>query len=176
MRRRTWHCTYVLDRLLSLQLGRPCAIRNRDCSVKLPSRLDDMEFDVEADNIPLRGDEAQAGDYFISVISFSHVVGQVMHELYCPSISMSSDLMLGSIERLDAEILYWRSQLPRKLRFDLGHAFEKSIMYKRQVSAPSRVLLSYPLTSPAKHACCQIPPLTRLNPSTASLPTVASGW
>lgn len=176
MRRRTWYCTYVLDRLLSLQLGRPSAIRNRDYTVQLPSRLDDARFDVEADCIPAPGDGPQAGDYFLSVIQFSHVVGHVMRDLYRPSMLRSADLLLATIDRLDGDILQWRSQLPRTLRFDLGHAFEKSITLKRQVSIPFLILQKYILTILAEYARHKISSSACFNPSIASLPSMASRW
>ena len=131
-RRRTWHSLYVLDRLLSLQLGRPAAIRNRDCEVELPSRLDDGEFDIPRDSVPKdAGAEAEPCDYFIAVIRFSRVLGHVI-DIYRPRMADYSEEMLARTERLDAELLSWRAQLPRWLRFDRGHTFERSASLKRQ--------------------------------------------
>ena len=132
-RRRTWYSLYVLDRLLSLQLGRPSAIRNRDCGVPMPSRLDDTEFDVTQDTIPKQSEcEPKSGDYFIAVIKFSVILGHVMRDVYRPSVTDYSEAMLARTDRLDAELLAWRTQLPRWLRFDRGHTFERSSMLKRQ--------------------------------------------
>lgn len=41
MRRRTWWTIYVLDRSLSLELGRPVLIDDFDCDVSLPAGVDD---------------------------------------------------------------------------------------------------------------------------------------
>jgi hypothetical protein len=43
-----------------------------------------------------------------------------------------SENMLQRTDRLDAELLSWKNQLPRWLRFDLGHTFERSAVLKRQ--------------------------------------------
>ena len=133
-RRRVWHSAYVLDRLLSLQLGRPSAIRNRDCNVRLPSHIDDTEFDLAADRVPDEDTSSgpKSGDYFIAVIKFSEIVGHVMRDLYRSSTADYSDDMLSRTDRLDAELSNWRMQLPRWLRFDRGHTFERSAVLKRQ--------------------------------------------
>ncbi|KAK1749996.1 putative transcriptional regulatory protein [Echria macrotheca] len=41
MRRRTWWTMYILDRSLSLELGRPTLIDDSDCDVSLPAGVDD---------------------------------------------------------------------------------------------------------------------------------------
>lgn len=133
LRRRTWYSMYVLDRLLSLQLGRPPAIRNRDCSVRLPSRIDDSEFDLVLNQVRKGTNrESSTGDYFIHVIKFSMIIGHVIRDIYRPFMTDYSDDMLARTDRLDAELLEWRKQLPRSLRFDRGHTFESSAVLRRQ--------------------------------------------
>ena len=133
MQRRTWHSLYVLDRLLSVQLGRPSAIRNQDCTVRLPSRLDDAEFDVSRDKISQsQSDSPKTGDYFIAVIKLSAILRHVERDVYRPSSMDYSEDMLQRTNRLDAELLSWKNQLPRWLRFDLGHTFERSAVLRRQ--------------------------------------------
>jgi Fungal specific transcription factor domain len=135
--RRTWYSMYVLDRLLALQLGRPMAIHEADFHVDVPCMDDLSPF------VPLgtprdhsrESEEMMMMCYFIEVIKFSHIVGLVIHELYRPSqIDTSPDQMLHSAADLDQRLSEWKTQLPRHLRFDLGHLFEKSISFKRQVS------------------------------------------
>lgn len=73
-------------------------------------------------------------DYFLEVIRFSHIVGQVIRGLYRPSqIDQSPDQLLHCASGLDQRLAHWKANLPRHLRFDLGHTFEKSISFKRQV-------------------------------------------
>ncbi|KAL4807475.1 hypothetical protein BDV18DRAFT_158694 [Aspergillus unguis] len=127
--RRTWYSMYVLDRLLALQLGRPMAIHEPDFQVELPSTTDESPFNPGTS-------DASSGhmmDYFLAVIRFSHIIGLVVREIYRPSqIDTSPDQMLHITAALDTRLTEWKLRLPRHLRFDLGHTFEKSVSFKRQ--------------------------------------------
>ncbi|RKL46987.1 hypothetical protein BFJ72_g2724 [Fusarium proliferatum] len=91
-RRRAWYSIYVLDRLLSLQLGRPPAIHDQDCSVALPSRRADNEIDWTSDAMDPPEESPSVGDYFIAVIDFSQIVGCVLHDIYGPRDDSSMSL------------------------------------------------------------------------------------
>jgi hypothetical protein len=133
--RRTWYAMYVLDRLLALQLGRPIAIHEEDYCVNLPSESEETAclFDGEAHRVPL-DKKPSSIDYFVSVIKFSKILGQVISDLYRPSqVALDPDRMLLSTSILDERLTKWKLSLPRHLRFDLGHTFENSMIFKRQV-------------------------------------------
>ncbi len=132
-RRRVWYCIYVLDRLVSLQLGRPPAIHEGYFNVPLPSRLGDSDIDWDGDDIPSNFEGPSTGDYHIALISFSDIISQILRDL-C-SVRATHDLAakLLKTKELDRQLLNWKYSLPRTLRFDLGHAFEKSFIFKRQV-------------------------------------------
>ena len=160
LRRRTWYSLYVLDRLLALQLGRPVGIHTGDFDVEMPSQ-DEMEtLTTSSDHpSPSRSNEEEETDgreegqqvgsisksagreerasfmeYFLNVIQFSHILGRVIKELYHPTqVESSPESMLLSTASLDQSLREWKLNLPRHLRFDLGHTFEKSIIFKRQV-------------------------------------------
>lgn len=134
-RRRVWYSIYVLDRLVSLQLGRPPAICDGNFNVRLPSRQSDTDL-VDLTSQSDGHFEYWAGDYFIALIEFSKIIGKVFNRLYGPSKLDDAASTLSTIDRLNFELLQWRSNLPRNLRFDLSHTFEKSTVYKRQVSDP----------------------------------------
>jgi hypothetical protein len=121
---------YVLDRLLSLQLGRPPAIHDEDCHVSLPSRLDDadIEWESEAPELSAPGQPTK-GDYFLYVIRLSGIIGSVLRDQRRHSLEGG----LARTASLDEQLLNWKRSLPRPLRFDFGHAFEPSIVFKRQV-------------------------------------------
>ncbi|EGU78122.1 hypothetical protein FOPG_12956 [Fusarium oxysporum f. sp. conglutinans race 2 54008] len=131
-RRRTWYSIYVLDRLLSLQLGRPPAIHDEDCSVALPSRRADDEIDWTSNTIDPATEGPSAGDYFISVIGFSRIVGCVLRDIYGPAHSRPTPKMILSTQTLDHRLIEWKLSLPRKLRFDLGHSFDQNNTFRRQ--------------------------------------------
>ncbi|RSL64722.1 hypothetical protein CEP54_004610 [Fusarium duplospermum] len=130
-RRRIWYSIYVLDRLLSLQLGRPPAIHDEDCSVPMPSRRGDNEIDWTSNIIePVEG--PSTGDYFVAVIEFSRIVGRVLSDIYGPAHERPTAEMMICTQVLDRQLVEWKMNLPRKLRFDLGHAFDPSVAFRRQ--------------------------------------------
>ena len=131
--RRIWYSLYVLDRLLSLQLGRPPAIHDDDCPLSLPSRAEYTGIDWEAeDSDPVVFDSPSTGDYFLSVIALSRIIGYVLRDLYGPHRPKSTTDGLASTIAIDKQLLEWKRNLPRTLRFDFGHAFEMSLSFKRQ--------------------------------------------
>ena len=132
LRRRSWYSMYVLDRLLALQLGRPVTIHEADFDVRLPSRREETTFEINSELVPSReqeeGDElketlngkefnkenfegeASSMDYFPNVIQFSHIVGQVIRELYHPTqVESSAEDMLLSTSSLDSSLLKWKA-------------------------------------------------------------------
>jgi hypothetical protein len=133
--RRTWYSLYVLDRLLALQLGRPVAIHEDEYYVNLPSESEENACLFNGELNQLSYDKRSSSiDYFVSVIEFSKILGQVISDLYRPSqVAIEPDKMLLSTTTLDEKLIKWKLGLPRHLRFDLGHTFEKSMIFKRQV-------------------------------------------
>ena len=139
--RRTWYSLYVLDRLLALQLGRPAAIHEEEYYVNCPSALEEGQCSVNGEPNQLSRDTTPSSiDYFIFVIQFSEILGQVISDLYRPSqVAIEPDQMLLSTTALDEKLVKWKLGLPRHLRFDLGHTFEKSMIFKRQARLNPRV-------------------------------------
>ncbi|KAL1896315.1 hypothetical protein Sste5346_004699 [Sporothrix stenoceras] len=158
LRRRVWYSVYVLDRLLALQLGRPPAIHDEDCHLLLPSRLGDGDIDwlgsSPEQSMP-DPDVPTVGDYFVRMIALSKIIGYVLRDLYSPrgrgglkgdtGITVTNtdetltNWLIPSTKKLDRQLLEWRRTLPRKLRFDFGHAFDAAnaspttlAIYKRQ--------------------------------------------
>lgn len=137
-RRRTWYSLYVLDRLLSLQLGRPPAIQDDDYNTELPSNADDISSEVSTQHEPPpRLNELDRNNYFLEVINLSSLIGHVMRGLYNVRVSnRSTSEALSCAQELDESLQNWKLKLPRILRFDLGHTFENSVVFQRQVSLP----------------------------------------
>lgn len=114
------------------------AIHEEDFQVRLPSQNDMSPF-VAPDYDEHASDNAAENtnmmDYFLGVIGFSHILGSVVRALYRPSqVDSSPYQMLQNASELNNRLMEWKANLPRHLRFDLGHTFEKSISFKRQVS------------------------------------------
>ncbi|KAI9742133.1 MAG: hypothetical protein M1834_000523 [Cirrosporium novae-zelandiae] len=132
MGRRAWYSLYVLDRLLALQLGRPVAIHEKEYFVHLPT--DNTPAENMSDQISSSSDSRPAVlMYFIQVIQFSRIIGRVVTEFYRPTqTEVSPDDLLSFTSLLDNELLSWKANLPRYLRFDLGHTFEQGDGFRRQ--------------------------------------------
>ncbi|KAF5263671.1 hypothetical protein FOXYS1_5580 [Fusarium oxysporum] len=124
----------LIYRLISLQLGRPPAIHEDYCHVPLPSRLGDSDIDWDGDEFPTMFEGPSVGDYHLEVISFSKIVSQVLRDLYSPRAGQNLTSDLFNTKELDLKLIQWKQSLPRTLRFDLGHAFDKSFIFKRQRS------------------------------------------
>lgn len=96
--------------------------------------MHDADGDWESgDALPLDPGVTTTGDYFLCVISLSRIIGYVLRDLYSPHGERISSEGLRSTGSLDKQLLEWKVSLPRTLRFDLGHAFETSAIYKKQV-------------------------------------------
>ena len=112
------------------------AIHEGDFHVELPSAIDQAPWssDDEGSVASTLSEQGCMMEYFLEVIRFSHIVGSVIRGLYQPSqVDSSPDAMLQSASDLRQRLNEWKASLPRNLRFDLGHTFEKSISFKRQV-------------------------------------------
>ena len=131
-RRRVWYSIFVLDRLLALQLGRPPSIRDDDFNVELPSRQSDVDLADQGSPVDVPQQDC-VGDYFVAMVKFSEIISRVYYSLYAPKKPINIATTLSNIDLLDTELLQWRSNLSRKLRFDLSHAFESSRTFQSQV-------------------------------------------
>ena len=174
--RRTWFSMYILDRLLALQLGRPVAIHEEDYIVNLPSKAEETALNASGEDLsdPL-GDGLSPLDYFHAVVKFSRIVGHVISDLYRPTqLRMDPDQMLLSTNTLDEKLLEWRLNLPRHLRFDLGHTFEKSLVFRRQVRKFAPHICVVAKLRIAEYVGDKIPPLACSNPSSIPLSCMAS--
>ena len=139
--RRLWYSLYVLDQLLSLQLGRPPAIHAEGFKVANPSKSSDHSISTDISELggkALPDQQFPPGEYFLAMILFSGIIARVFSLLYGPNRTYDAAIALSTVEGLDQELIRWKSNLPRVLRFDLAHTFEKSMTLKRQV----------PITSP----------------------------
>jgi hypothetical protein len=120
-----------------LQLGRPSAIYDGGYFRTLPSTNDDSTFDVDNDVVcPLEdsGNTTQPGLYFLAVIELSGTIGRVFQSLYAPARDKQEPALIFRAMEIDQQLTAWKHRLPRVLRFDLGHTFDRCLTYRRQVS------------------------------------------
>jgi Fungal specific transcription factor domain len=119
-RRRIWYCLFILDRLVSLQLGGAVMIRDTDFTIDLPSITDESDPSEVL--------------YVCHMVGLSKIIGYVIDLLYRPAQAVIRlEQLLETISFLDSELLGWRDKLPPHLRFDHAHPFETNEIFKRQV-------------------------------------------
>ncbi|GIZ44918.1 hypothetical protein CKM354_000810200 [Cercospora kikuchii] len=132
LRRRVWHACYTLDTILALQLGRPPCINPNDSIVNYPSPHHDSLFDYENDTFLPMSPGPQPGTILEHHLTLSHIIGNVVHDLYAPKRPRTSRSSIAVIEALDQKLLAWKHGLPRHLRFDLEHSLEEDAVFERQ--------------------------------------------
>lgn len=120
-----------------LQLGRPSAIHDGGYLRVLPTTNDDSTFDLDNDIVrPLNSadDATQPGMYFLAVIELSGTIGRVFQNLYAPAGDKQEPALMFRTMEIDQQLSAWKLRLNRVLRFDLGHTFDRCLIYRRQVS------------------------------------------
>jgi len=160
-----------------LQLGRPSAIHDGGYLRTLPTTNDDSTFDLDNDVVclPESSDNAtQPGLYFLAVIEFSGIIGHVFQSLYAPARDKQEPALMFRAMEIDQQLTAWKHRLPRVLRFDLGHTFDRCLTYRRQVSAEVLPHHRNPILADhqyriAECAGNEVPPSSCSNPSTISL-------
>ena len=130
IRRRTWYSLYVLDRLVSLQVGRPPAISDNSFNVARPSNADDESHDWESSQVLVDSKDPSPGDYFLQMIDLSTIIGHALQELNKPPESV--DAQLSRSQTLDGELSLWRDRLPSPLRFNKIQFLDKLSSFKKQ--------------------------------------------
>lgn len=136
LNRRSWYSCYAWDCILSLQLGRPRGINLSESVVSIPLPQDDSCFDYKTDTILPLPPGPQPGQINQHAIQFSHIVVEVITDLYSPNMttlsSPADDRTMNTVERLDKKLLDWRHDLPTHLRFDLDHELESDVVFRTQ--------------------------------------------
>ncbi|KAL9476095.1 hypothetical protein ACSS6W_005936 [Trichoderma asperelloides] len=105
-RRRVWYSIYVLDRLLSLQLGRPPAIHDDDFNVPLPARASDSEIDWTGEGVEERSSNSpSSGDYFLArnmlAIKYHHLRALIYRPYLCHPLLIHLGDPNATISQLD---------------------------------------------------------------------------
>lgn len=119
-RKRVFWCCYCLDRQVSIILGRPFAISDRDIDVELPLDVhisiedpDEMDRVIEAMKTPDPADEPQPTGLtvFIYIIKLRQIESRIQQTIYRvdqPTSPATKDEVEGFIVELDR----WRDSMP----------------------------------------------------------------
>ncbi|KAL3477177.1 fungal-specific transcription factor domain-containing protein [Aspergillus californicus] len=112
---RTWFGCVVLDRVYSVNFGRPPSIPNHYVRLSSPSAISLEELDhCSMDNI------SQTVSFSRSQIDMAHIDGQIVSELYGDNLNANPPLCvsttLAQIVNLEGRLEKWRETLPPYLR------------------------------------------------------------
>ncbi|KAK6205720.1 hypothetical protein LQW54_008300 [Pestalotiopsis sp. IQ-011] len=114
-RRRLWSHLYTLDKTIALAIGRPFAIVDQQCLVKLASNvyLDEMD-EAEAEEVaeqPLSEPTLSLGNRFAHELAV--IIGKIQERCF-GLFQVSYDTVLS----LDAEVVSWKEKLPPYFRLE----------------------------------------------------------
>jgi hypothetical protein len=116
-----WVC-YVMDKTISMGIGRSSALHDFDCDVPLPSSNHDElmtgQYDNDNETRPFGGSFDRASILFIHNIRLAQIISRVYSELYsAQSVARHTmDSFADAVGDLDEELMSWRSTLPAEYR------------------------------------------------------------
>ncbi|KAK0215761.1 fungal-specific transcription factor domain-containing protein [Armillaria fumosa] len=126
LKKRSFWALVILDRLISLYLGRPVMLQEEDFDLELPMECDDEYWDIGLDrevHFCQPADKPSKVSYFTAQIRLSGIMSVVVRNLY--SIQKGRD-MLGLTEKdeqqivadIDSSMNAWMNSIPDHLRWD----------------------------------------------------------
>lgn len=126
LKKRSFWALVILDRLLSLYLGRPVMLQEEDFDLELPMECDDEYWDIGPDrdvHFCQPADKPSKVSFFTAHIRLSGIMSIVVRNLY--SIRKGRD-MLGLTEKdeqqivadIDSSMNAWMNSIPDHLRWD----------------------------------------------------------
>ncbi|RFU30256.1 hypothetical protein B7463_g6097, partial [Scytalidium lignicola] len=153
IRKRVWWGCFVIDRVLSMKVGRPPTIRD-DLNVKvgMPLIIDDEYLTNDKNNPPIQPPEVPSKlDFLLQVIPLCRLIDRIRDTLYSGGqVDLSKQKLSGipkilslSIE-LDGDLVAWQKKLPPHLRLnsqlpDWPFERQRSTLFMRFLNA--RLLL-----------------------------------
>lgn len=125
VRKRVWWGCFVMDRILSMKVGRPPTIHDDDnIKVGVPIIIDDKYLTSDKTNLSVQPSEIPSKlDFFLQVISLCRLIDRIRDSLYNKSRVDLSRQKLTDVPRmlslsieLDGDLVAWQKKLPPHLR------------------------------------------------------------
>lgn len=103
-RHNTFWALYVFDKIVSLRLGRPPTISDREIEIDEPGSC----------GLLSHHNTTTASLYFQNLIKLSNIEGEIYSELYSPRCSSSTSWAerIEVVDRLNKKVIEWRDSLP----------------------------------------------------------------
>ncbi|KEF51435.1 uncharacterized protein A1O9_12584 [Exophiala aquamarina CBS 119918] len=149
---RAWWCLYVLDRRMSLETGRPFVIQDANVDTRYPLALSDawleehkfehqMTDDLEAEaQLDVARSGVNAIPYFIAMISYSKIVGNVWTAVNSPEQSSCGTNTMAR-NYIDLLLENFTRSLPPSLSWPLSPISEDQLTNLEWWQIKQRVLI-----------------------------------
>jgi len=148
MRQRVWGVTQILDLFLSLQLGRPPGIVDRQMFSDWPSYTL-TSTSATAPNLIFNPECSSM--VFAHIISVSRIISRINRYLYLGFSGYSGsnttglDKSSGILVTLAGELDMWHQSLPVELRISIGHQPTREVIELNMLYHVAIILLYRPL-------------------------------
>ncbi|PBK73110.1 hypothetical protein ARMSODRAFT_1015915 [Armillaria solidipes] len=164
--KRAFWVLVCMDRIVSMALGRPCAIQEEDIDADLPNDCDDEYWDsafVQPSGVP------SAMSFFSSFVKLDRIFARCLRTIYSPrrSTALCRSAEKGSKEdivaELDSSVNEWMDSVPEHIRWEPRP--ENEIFYSQSVFLYCsyyhlRILIHRPfIPSPGKSSSLSCPSL-----------------
>jgi hypothetical protein len=139
IRRRVWYATYIIDRWVAAELGRPITILDHEFDVPLPSpyEVNTTHRTQNAESTPVLLQEADTNitekrpvySFFTQMITLSQILGQILVGFYSPRSKHSKSRNWDLVNKIDCNLTNWKMALPQELQLgysNQGFASESS--------------------------------------------------
>ncbi|KAE8382480.1 fungal-specific transcription factor domain-containing protein [Aspergillus bertholletiae] len=158
IRRRVFWSAYVLDRAVSLTLGRPFALSENDIDVDLPFALEQIPIrpkDIQYLDFSVAPADQKAADLssFVHLCRLRRLESRIKQELYSPnSLPATQDYSYDTtIDALRQELLNWLDSIPFKYTSenqlpDGYSVYDTPEFFRIQYSKALRMLLQHRIT------------------------------
>jgi hypothetical protein len=130
-----WVC-YVMDKTISMCIGRSSALYDFDCDVPLPSIDGDElltgEYGDDNDIRALTGSFNRPHIFFVHSIRLAQIISRVYRKLYsAQSVARHTvDSLADAVGGLDEELMFWRNSLPGEYRPEHDIEWKADILHR----------------------------------------------
>lgn len=146
IRKRVWWGCFILDRTLSMKLGRPPFMRLNDTfNVPFPREVDDV-YIVDGAALPRQPNRRPSQtSFFVQTIKLAQVIDRILQKMYLDnrgsdtmqagkrSDSSPASIILGNAIFLDGELQAWWENIPEHLKLDLEPSEKMSFQRQQKV-------------------------------------------
>ncbi|KAL3471634.1 fungal-specific transcription factor domain-containing protein [Aspergillus californicus] len=118
LRRRLWMVIYMLDVVVSIQMGLPRLIKDEQCDTSLPRNLLDTDFDEDSQHLPTPRPDTEITPMSFSIAKYKMLL--IMAKIADMSLTIAEDedpCSSPSVKQMDTLLRRTYEQLPGRMKF-----------------------------------------------------------